>query len=337
MGSPPSKEASKIAKLSLLLGYIGLAVWFAWFAADVVPSWARAMVATAMLWPSTKSMLFRYKAVQWQLLHRQLRKNGGQMLVQKDNANMCVLEFNNFFLYITEVLDLGVMKYAQEIPLLVQQEYLHAKMHRQGKQQQEADTGYSIPFIYRPFRALFHSLLLRMGQTCGTAVALQVETASANAFYTMDRILLAFGEDGFTDLTLFHFFEEAEHGALTTQTLLRKTPFLARLISLPLGWLLYFAVFCFMPILGLLRNPWDLARSPLKTITDIAVYCLAVLPVFAEAALRQVATVFAGSNLPTDSHSEMLKIGHHFNKRVNDRGILFDVEDRRCYEMVMFD
>ncbi len=101
---------------------------------------------------------------------------------------MCVLEFNNVVLHITEVLDLGVMKYVQEIPLLVQQEYLHAKMHRQGKQQQEADTGYSIPFIYRPFRALFHTLLLRMGQTTGMAVALQVETAGANAFYTMDRI-----------------------------------------------------------------------------------------------------------------------------------------------------
>jgi hypothetical protein len=70
-------------------------------------------------------------------------------------------------------------------------------MHQQGKQQQEADTGYLIPFIYRPFRALFHTLLLRMGQTTGMAVALQVETAGANAFYTMDRILLNFGEDSF--------------------------------------------------------------------------------------------------------------------------------------------
>jgi hypothetical protein len=104
MGSPPSKEASKIAK--------GLSVWFAWFAANMVPSWAQAMVAMAMLWTSIKSMLFRYKVVQWQLLHRQLQKNGGQTLVHKDNANMCDLEFNNFFLYITEVLDLGVIEYA---------------------------------------------------------------------------------------------------------------------------------------------------------------------------------------------------------------------------------
>jgi hypothetical protein len=36
-----------------------------------------------------------------------------------------------------------------------------------------------------------------MGQTTGMAVALQVETAGANAFYTMDRILLNFGEDSF--------------------------------------------------------------------------------------------------------------------------------------------
>jgi hypothetical protein len=176
-----------------------------------------------------------------------------------------------------------------------------------------------------------------MGQTFGMACALQVETASANAFYTMDRILLAFGVDSFTDLTLFHIFEEAEHGALTTQTLLRKTPFLARLLSLPIGWLLYFVLFCAMPIFGLLRNPRDLARNPLKAITDIAVYSLASVPMFAESALRQLATVFLGSNLPMDSHSEMLKIGHHFNKRVNDRGIVFDLRDRQCYEMVMFD
>jgi hypothetical protein len=69
------------------------------------------MVAMAMLWPSIESMQFRYKVMQWQLLYRQLQKNGGQTLVHKHNSNMCVLEFNNFFLYITEVLDLGVIEY----------------------------------------------------------------------------------------------------------------------------------------------------------------------------------------------------------------------------------
>jgi hypothetical protein len=33
----------------------------------------------------------------------------------------------------------------------------------------------------------------------------------------------------------------------------------------------------------------------------------------------------------------MVKIGQHFNKRVNDRGILLDVQDHQCYEMVMYD
>ncbi len=45
------------------------------------------------------------------LAYRQLQQNGGQTLVHKDNANMCVLEFNNFLLYITEVLDLSVIEY----------------------------------------------------------------------------------------------------------------------------------------------------------------------------------------------------------------------------------
>jgi hypothetical protein len=58
----------------VVLGYVGLAVWFA---ADVLPSWARAMADTAVLWPNIKGMLFRYKAVQWQLIHRQMRENGG--------------------------------------------------------------------------------------------------------------------------------------------------------------------------------------------------------------------------------------------------------------------
>jgi hypothetical protein len=92
-----------------------------------------------------------------------------------------------------------------------------------------------------------------------------------------------------------------------------------------------------MPIVGLLRNPWELVRSPLKTITDIAVYFLASVPRFIEATFWQLATVFVRRNIPMDSHSEMLQIGHHFNKHVDDRGILFDVQDRQCYELVMFD
>ena len=318
------------------LGFTGL---FLWSISGLLSVWVLVALALTLLWPNLAGIFLSTKTVDWELTLRQLTNDGAQMFEQKatnSSINMFVHEFNFFFLCATEILDLGAMKYV-DVPLLVKQEYGHAKMHREGKKSLGMQNGKisDCPVVYRPFIALFDLLILRMGKLCGTLICLGIESGSCHAFYAFDKVLLLLGEDGFTDLTLFHLAEEVEHGGLTCQDLIAKSPMWCRVLALPANCFLYIALVGLIPIFHVLRDPLNCFQNPTKTTFDLVKYSIAGSAHLLIVAVRQLQTTFLSSGLPLDSNAPLEFFGRHVQKRILDRGISFRVVDRQSYPLLV--
>jgi hypothetical protein len=318
------------------LGFTGL---FLWSISGLLSAWVLVALALTLLWPNLAGIFLSTKTVDCELTLRQLTNDGAQMIKQKganSSINMFVREFNFFFLCTTDVLDFGVREYV-DVPLLVKQEYGHAKMHRKGKKSLGMQSGKisDCPMVYRPFIALFDLLILRMGKLCGRAICLGVESGSCHAFYAFDKVLLLLGEDSHTDLTLFHFAEEVEHAGLTCQDLIAKSPTWCRVLALPVNYLLYIVFFGFIPIFHVLRDPLDCFQNPIKTTIDLVKYSIAGAATLLVVAVRHMQTTFLSSGLPLDSNAELEFCGRHFQKRILDRGISFRVVDRQSYPLLV--
>ena len=191
------------------------------------------------------------------------------------------------------------------------------------------------PMVYRPFIALFDLLILRMGKLCGRAICLGVESGSCHAFYAFDKVSLLLGEDGLTDLSLFHLAEEAKHAGLTCQDLIAKTPVWCRVLALPANCFLYIALVGLIPIFHVLRDPLNCFQNPTKTTFDLVKYSIAGSAHLLIVAVRQLQTTFLSSGSPLDSNAQLKFCGRHFQKRILDRGISFRVVDRQSYPLLV--
>jgi hypothetical protein len=109
----------------------------------------------------------------------------------------------------TDVLDFGVMKYCRNARLLAEQEYAHAKFHREAKKVLNKRGVKRFSALYRIFDFLF----LRCGETFGAVLCLASETVSTQLFYgIIDQGLI---QNPVCPAVLFHFFEEVEHACVT--------------------------------------------------------------------------------------------------------------------------
>jgi hypothetical protein len=312
---------------------------FLWSVSGLLSVWALVTLALTLLWPNLAGIFLSTKTVDCVLTLRQLTNDGGQMIEQKgtnSSINIFVREFNLFCLCLADIVDLGAMKYV-DIPLLVKQEYGHAKMHREGKKSLGIQNGKisDCPMVYRPFMAIFDLLILRMGKLCGSVNVLGFESCSGHAFYVFDKVLLLLGDDSLTDLTLFHFAEEVEHSGLTCQDLIAKSPMWCRVLALPVSFLLWFVFLGFPPIFHVLRDPLDCFQNPIKATIDLVKYEIALAATLLVVAVRLLQTAFLSSGLPLDSNTELEFCGRHFQKRILDRGISFRVVDRQGYPLLV--
>ena len=148
------------------------------------------------------------------------------------------------FLAMVHILDYAVMKYVTDCPLLVKQEHLHAKMHHQGQKNMKTEGDRLGRFWL--LGKLFDIILLRLGRTVGVSVAAGVEATAGHLIYYASSA--PFVKDCESDVCLFHFLEELEHGLLTVQSIKKQSHFIVRLLLFPIMCILW-CVSCLSPII----------------------------------------------------------------------------------------
>lgn len=197
--------------------------------------------------------------------------------------NMFCQEQSELFDVLLPLLDYCVMKHAAtELPVLSEQERLHAKMHHESNKERKAAN--SIPFRWRWLVTIGRYLLrdcpspqVQLG-LCG-----HIEATTSVWVYTM--YVMPFTRGFFTNGLLYHALEETEHGSLTTQWMRNKLYTLMPLLTFPFAVVLYFSLFLLPPVMKLLIEPTLLLRKPIKTCQDLVLYYSTFVPVFVVAVL----------------------------------------------------
>lgn len=142
-------------------------------------------------------------------------------------------------------------------------------------------------------------------------------------------------DDGVSDLVLFHFFEETEHGALKAQVLQVRTTFLSRLLCVPVmipRIILLFILFLLLPpLMKILSSPFLLLLKPIATITDGVNVYIAFVPVFCQV-ICYLFTYYL-SSFATDPFPVMTKTFDYFKRRIEERGIEFSIVKQEEYAL----
>jgi hypothetical protein len=180
---------------------------------------------------------------------RKLSISGAAMLVGNETESAMLDEYNLLTDLLFPKLDFCVMKaLAGDLPVLSQQERLHAKMHieaqaeRNRLQQGMGRWGW-LMFLVDLF-------LLRLGKEIGCTCAGYVEATSGVWFYL--RMILPFTKGFMSHEYAYHSMEELEHGPLTTQYLRAKVSIMSTLLLLPVMAFVYL-IYSFLtpPIMAL--------------------------------------------------------------------------------------
>lgn len=205
---------------------------------------------------------------------RQVRLTCRTLKNKVDNTNRSgnrfVKEFDELFLYITDVLDFVACKYidSKALPLLVQQEYNHARMHSANK----------IKHVLRfePIRYAFDLLLLRAGKPIGLGLGCAIEIGTSAFIHTMLNQSVI--PNVCSNATLFHLMEEVEHSCLTAGHLRPQVSWYMRLLLTPLVSSMVLG-YCFGPVVTrLVAHPAE--WFDWRTYQELAVYLYVFIPVY---------------------------------------------------------
>jgi len=152
--------------------------------------------------------------------------------------NIFIQEFSDLMHMSIEVFDLGVQTACKDVEFIKKQEDLHSKMHVLSNTGKVKD----INLRYGWFKKIAKMLLGNDAPTYFKNVVLgAVETISGASFWCVDKLDNSF----WTDVLLYHFMEEAEHGIVTSSHLRKKSNPVSRFL---LGWIglmvFYLYFFC---------------------------------------------------------------------------------------------
>lgn len=282
-----------------------------------------AAAGLACLYPTLATFTRGQAAVSWPLVLRKLPSKGETMLAGHRGHNVFAEEFNDLFLTTVHILDHAVMKYVRDCRILSKQEQAHARMHLEGMR-----ASAPKPKRHVVLAALFDLLLLRMGQRFGAACALAVETVAGPAFYSLGRSGVL--NDWESDLTLFHMFEEVEHGPLTVQSLRKRSSLPFKLLAFVPMFLLTVIFFLLPPVLKLVGTPLLFLRRPLA-IVDLVTFYATFIPAFLMSNWMLIAYFL--SPVAVERHQDVAAARDHFQERIARRGLRHEVVDSEAYPL----
>jgi len=242
-----------------------------------------------------------------------------EMMLEGVSSNIFYTEMNKMMLKIVPIVDFSVMKYVgQDVPLIHEQEYAHAKMHRAGcKEEIKVDKMNRFDWLYWVMDLLY----LRCGPLLGLTMCGLTESGSVAGFYTTSLF-----QGALTNLLLFHAFEEAEHSTLTVQCIGGKVNIMHRLLAIPMALMGAF-MFWWSPIFFRIGREPSILLKP-KTYSDLITHC--IMAVFCSTAFFLAVIVFwvFGFNESTYRYKSTY---NKFKKMISEKNIQFEVKKMETY------
>jgi len=232
------------------------------------------------------------------------------------SENIFAQELCDEYLVVSVPLDCGVMSYAKEIDFLKQQEDQHAKLHTLIMKDHPAAQKYKF------WKKVLKLVLLKTPQWLSENILGNVETSFGNGMWITQMTLGKF----WSNLLIFHWFEESEHGAVTSSFFKHRYNALIRLILAPIG-VLCLALLWVLPIFMKLYYTPRIWLYP-KTYLDLVIYLGAITLGW----LLNVAECLVFWILPFEHSTNYYKyVRSSFEKQIKERKIEFKVIKEKEY------
>ena len=242
--------------------------------------------------------------------------NGSQKWHSPKSSNIFAQELCDEYHVVSVPLDCAVMFYANEIEFLKKQEDLHAKLHTTIMKDDP------VVLKYRFWKKALKVVLLKTPEWLSVNILGNVETSFGNGMWIAE---FAMGEF-WSDLLVFHWFEESEHGVITCSNFKQRYNVLIRIVLAPRG-LLCLTVLWVLPIFMRIYYHPSIIFS-LKTYLQLIVYLGAI----SLGITCNVAECFLFWILPFEHSKEYYTyVRNSFEKQIKKRNIDFKVNDEKEY------
>ncbi|KAI9299535.1 hypothetical protein BJ944DRAFT_274157 [Cunninghamella echinulata] len=129
------------------------------------------------------------------------------------------------------------MIFAKDIQILKQQEDQHAMIHTKNMKTHEAAERYDI------FKRFLKFLILKSPEMISINILGNIETSFGHGMYIAQQILGPF----WSNILVFHWYEESEHGVVTANHFKQQYNILIRLLLFPLG-IIALSFLWFLPV-----------------------------------------------------------------------------------------
>ena len=191
--------------------------------------------------------------------------NGSKKWYSYNSSNIFAQELCDEYHVVSVPLDCAVMLYANDIEFLRKQEDLHAKLHTMIIKDNPAVLKYKF------WKKVLKVVLLKTPEWLSVNILGNIETSFGNGMWIAEFALGEF----WTDLLVFHWFEESEHGVITCSNFKQRYNVLIRIILAPLG-VLSLALLWLLPIfMRFYYHPFIIFSA--KTYLQLVVYLGAII------------------------------------------------------------
>jgi len=231
--------------------------------------------------------------------------------------NVFAQELCDEYLIISVALDTGVMIHAKDVEFLKEQEDQHAVIHNRYME------GHPAKFRYDWLKKLIRFLLLKTPNWFSYNVLGNIEVSFGDAMWVSQFVL----GDFWSNILLFHWYEESEHGVITTGYFKKKYNAFIRLILSPIAVVVLALLWLLPVVMKILSSPLILLR--VKTYLDLVEYLIAVaLAVFVHVGDCVFFWILPFEHSLWHYHT----VRDSFEKQVKERKIEFSPKDKKEYE-----
>jgi len=230
--------------------------------------------------------------------------------------NMFANELCDQYLVVSVPLDLGVMVYTKDIQILSKQEDQHSIMHTKLMKDHPAVLRYKF------WKNQMKIVLLKTPVWLSENILGVIETSFGNGVWVCQKILGKF----WSNICIFHWFEESEHGVITSAEFKRRYNPLVRLLLCPIGLICLIHLWI-LPIGMKLYYEPRLFRS-LKMYLDLGIYLITVVVAVSLHVFETVLYWLLPFKRP-ECYYQMVK--NELEEQVKERQIEFKIIDQKEY------
>lgn len=241
---------------------------------------------------------------------------GSQKWYSHKSPNIFAQELCDEYHVVSVPLDCAVMLYANDIEFLKKQEDLHAKLHT------TIIKDHPVVLKYKFWKKVLKLVLLKTPEWLSVNILGNVETSFGNGMWIAEFVMGEF----WTDLLVFHWFEESEHGVITCSNFKKRYNVFIRIALAPVG-VLCLGLLWVLPIFMKFYYDRSIAFYA-KTWLQLIVYVVAIILGIG----CNVVECLLFWILPFEHSKEYYThVRNSFEKQIGKRNIEFKVIDEKEY------